>query len=235
VNVTDLEALRALAGRGSLVSVGHSPEGGVDAVVADDFEGAYRVASEALALGHSAVAVLAGPAGHSAARARRRAAAAALNEPGRASGENAGPGRRVRRRGRGSNGSSVTWTETGWGIDDGHAAARSILDRKRRRVGSRKPTLFVCWTDCVALGVIRAAHEVGLAVPRDVSVTGFGGDSYGPGFRPRLTSARVDPYVMGAVAAERLLELLRGPAGPTRVIVLPAAYVPGETIAIPRR
>jgi DNA-binding LacI/PurR family transcriptional regulator len=202
--------LRALAARVRVVSVCHTPGGAVDAVVADDFGGAHRVAAEALALGHRRVAVLTGPPRHSAARARERGVRAAIEEA------HAGVSR-------------VAWRETGWTTDDGYAAARAMLPSAPR------PTLFICANDLQALGVVRAARERGLAVPTDVSVTGFGGLPTGPGFRLPLTTARVDAYAMGVVAAERLLDLLDGPSGPPRMIVLPAAFVPGESIAPPRR
>jgi len=55
--------------------------------------------------------------------------------------------------------------------EDGHAAGLALLSLPR----SERPTAIVCQADVYAWGVIDAAHELGLKVPEDVSVTGFDG------------------------------------------------------------
>src|SRR5690606_19506620 len=52
-----------------------------------------------------------------------------------------------------------------FGVEDGAAAAGPLLDRG--------VTGFVCGSDLMALGVIRAARSRGLAVPDQVSVVGY--------------------------------------------------------------
>jgi DNA-binding LacI/PurR family transcriptional regulator len=52
-------------------------------------------------------------------------------------------------------------------IESGERAAREVLQRDPR------PTALLCSTDVLAFGAIRAAREVGLSIPGDVSVTGF--------------------------------------------------------------
>jgi DNA-binding LacI/PurR family transcriptional regulator len=210
IHITDKVLRAALDSYARVVNVGHVPGGKADAVVADDFGGMHGVVSGALALGHRRVAVVTGPSGHSSSRARKRAVVAALDEEGLAR-------------------ANVTWREAGWSIEGGHEAAASILSSKS------PPTLVVCSHDLQALGVGRAAREKGLRVPLDLSITGFGGIAAGPGFRLTITSARADPYAMGVVAAERLIELLGRPSGPPRTIVLPTVPVPGQTLAVPRR
>ncbi len=214
IHMTNAAARAALNSKARIVNVGHAPGGKVDAVVADDFEGMRQVVSAALALGHRRVAVIVGPSGHSSSRARKRAVVAALDEAGLSRAQ-------------------VVWREAGWSIEEGYTAGLSVLAPKR--ASKRKPTLVVCSHDLQALGVARAAREMGIRVPRDLSITGFGGLAAGPGFRLVITSARVDSYSMGVVAAERLIELLRKPSGPPRTIVLPTTPVPGQTLAAPRR
>ncbi|MEI4515029.1 substrate-binding domain-containing protein, partial [Klebsiella pneumoniae] len=55
-------------------------------------------------------------------------------------------------------------------IDEGAIAGRTIFADP-----SRRPTAVIAQSDLLAAGVIRAAEEAGLQVPRDVSVTGFDG------------------------------------------------------------
>src|SRR3546814_8087708 len=53
------------------------------------------------------------------------------------------------------------------GDEEAQAAAHLLL------AGPERPTGVLCFSDVLALGVIRAAHELGLAVPGAVSVVGF--------------------------------------------------------------
>ncbi len=57
------------------------------------------------------------------------------------------------------------------GVGGGEAAGRILLDVP----AGRRPTAVVCQADVLAAGVVRAAAELGLRVPEDVSVTGFDG------------------------------------------------------------
>lgn len=51
--------------------------------------------------------------------------------------------------------------------DAGRSAARALLQR------TRPPTAIVCGNDVVAIGALNAARDLGLNVPRDVTVVGF--------------------------------------------------------------
>jgi len=71
-----------------------------------------------------------------------------------------------------------------------------------------RPTAIVCCDDVRALLAVEAAEALGLAVPRDLSVTGFGDVAFRDGESRFLTSLHLDPALMG----ERAAELLFGPA-----------------------
>ena len=49
----------------------------------------------------------------------------------------------------------------------GYAPAREMLDREDR------PTALFCYNDRMAMGAYRAAAELGLRIPEDLSVVGF--------------------------------------------------------------
>lgn len=83
-------------------------------------------------------------------------------------------------------------------IVDGHAAGRSLLDRPDR------PTAIVAQSDLLALGVLRAAEELGLDVPRDVSILGFDGvrlDEAAPHVLTTLVQPAVEKGEAAAAAA----------------------------------
>jgi DNA-binding LacI/PurR family transcriptional regulator len=84
----------------------------------------------------------------------------------------------------------------------------------------------------MAFGVLRAAEEEGLSVPRDVGVAGFDHIPHVPYatfLRPELTTVDVPAHEMGREAARRLL------AGKAASLQLPTTLVPGGTCVAQRR
>lgn len=69
-------------------------------------------------------------------------------------------------------------------------------------------TAVVCFNDISAIGCIRALHDAGLSVPKDVSVLGFDDIQSASYSVPSLTTIRQPLQQMGALAAETLLKKL---------------------------
>jgi LacI family transcriptional regulator len=87
----------------------------------------------------------------------------------------------------------------------GHAVARRLLDQPDR------PTAIVCYNDRMAMGVYRAAGELGLRIPADVSVVGFDDQAPIPtGLFPELTTVALPHYEMGVWAVDTLTRLIEG-------------------------
>jgi LacI family transcriptional regulator len=83
-------------------------------------------------------------------------------------------------------------------------ACREILGQADR------PTAIFAASDSVALGVLQAAHEVGLRVPDDLSVIGFD-DSYAAvAATPPLTTVRQPLMDMGRLAMRSAMTFIRG-------------------------
>ena len=55
-----------------------------------------------------------------------------------------------------------------------------------------RPTGVLCFSDVIAHGVVRAAEELGLEVPRDLSVVGFDDSPLARRLRPQLTTVHQD-------------------------------------------
>lgn len=77
-----------------------------------------------------------------------------------------------------------------------------------------RPTALVCSNDLIAIRAVRAAHECGLAVPTDVSVTGFDGIRLGEDLTPRLTTVMQPNAEMGVAAAECVMDGIQGKQTP---------------------
>jgi DNA-binding LacI/PurR family transcriptional regulator len=112
-------------------------------------------------------------------------------------------------------------------------AGRLLLDRDDR------PTGVLCFSDAVAAAVVQAAGDLGLQVPRDLSVVGFDDTPLARRVRPALTTVHQDSAEKGRVATAALTaEIARhaegGTGGPARHVVLPAELVVRDsTAAVP--
>jgi len=88
-----------------------------------------------------------------------------------------------------------------------------------------RPTAVACTSDVLALAVVAAARERGLAVPGDVSVTGFDDSPLAALSSPPLTSVRVDYAEFGEAAAAALLAAIGGERAPEYVPSAPELIV----------
>lgn len=81
------------------------------------------------------------------------------------------------------------------------------VDVARRVLGSRlKPTAVIASTDHEAVAVYRAAGDLGLAIPRDLSVVGFADLDFAAAMTPPLTTVRQRASEMGTRAAGIVLD-----------------------------
>lgn len=96
------------------------------------------------------------------------------------------------------------WVAAGSLIDEGRQAGFELLANARTR-----PTAIIAQSDLLAAGVIRAAEELGLRVPADVSVAGFDGIRL-DGLAPHELTTMVQPAVEKGRAAGRAVGMLLG-------------------------
>ncbi|AMB59906.1 LacI family DNA-binding transcriptional regulator [Microterricola viridarii] len=90
-------------------------------------------------------------------------------------------------------------------VEEGRLAGLELL-----RVAEGRPTAVIAQSDLLAAGVIRAAEELGLAVPGDVSVLGFDGVKV-DGLAPYDLTTLVQPSAAkGRAAGEALVLMLAG-------------------------
>src|SRR5690606_18264238 len=68
-----------------------------------------------------------------------------------------------------------------------------------------RPTAMMCCYDGAAVAVCRAADQLGLAVPQDLSVCGFDDEDIAELVSPPLTTVRVPTHEMGRRAVQLLM------------------------------
>jgi DNA-binding LacI/PurR family transcriptional regulator len=98
-----------------------------------------------------------------------------------------------------------------------------------------QPTGVLCYSDAMASGILRAAREAGLAVPRDVSVVGFDDNPLAQYVSPELTTVRQDVSAKGKAAAAAVIHQIDGDIKPRKRVVLPTELVVRASTAPPPR
>lgn len=112
-------------------------------------------------------------------------------------------------------------------IDEGLAAGRVILAEAGLR-----PTAVIAQSDLLAAGIVRAAEELGLSVPGDVSVTGFDGVTV-DGFAPYELTTLVQPAAeKGRAAGEIVTRMIAGSDAAS--LSFTCSFRPGNTTGAPR-
>ena len=96
------------------------------------------------------------------------------------------------------------WEAATSGREYGRTAARWLLQQ------SPRPTALLCMSDELALGAIRAADDLGLSVPGEVSIVGFDDTPAASWSDPPLTTVRQDLVAKGRRAGELALRMLDG-------------------------
>ena len=114
-------------------------------------------------------------------------------------------------------------------VAGGAAAARRLLSLRER------PTALFAASDEMAIGALRTARDLGLAVPEDLSVIGIDDHELADFFD--LSTVRQPVLEQGRVAAQAVLEQLlpRPSVGAPRELVLPLELVARGSTAPPRR
>src|SRR5207248_11625836 len=75
----------------------------------------------------------------------------------------------------------------------------------------KRPTAIFAATDQMAYGVLTAAEEYGLSVPRNIALVGYDDDAPSTHVRPALTTIRQPNYEMGQRGITLLLSMLNTP------------------------
>ena len=115
-------------------------------------------------------------------------------------------------------------------------ATDGIAAHLAAQAGSRTaPSALVCSNDLLAIRSVRAAHQVGLRVPHDLSITGFDGIALGEDLTPALSTIVQPSAQIGARSVELLLRALAGPGvlDSSASLTLPLHFRDGESIAAP--
>jgi DNA-binding LacI/PurR family transcriptional regulator len=151
----------------------------------DNRDGIRQVLAHLAELGHSRIAFIAGPQGGRSSMERLEE----FRETGTAIGVPQLP----------------EWTVQGSGLLEDGARAFAALS-----CGRRRPTAVVCYNDLTAIGLMAAASEAGVEVPRRMSVVGYDNISLSAFSVPPLTTVDQPKEALGRMAVVNCVRALRG-------------------------
>lgn len=182
----EVEAIEHLAG---VVVTAGSRTDRFDSVLIDDFDAAAQVARHLARLGHRRIAMVDGAPDvairHAAPFERARGFRSGLAESG------------------------IEVMETAYG----EFTMRGGIDAGMHLLSAREtPTAVFAFSDEMAFGVLKAARLLGVRVPEDLSVVGFGDHDLADLLD--LTTVRQDVVALGANAARRVLDRMRMSGAP---------------------
>jgi DNA-binding LacI/PurR family transcriptional regulator len=163
----------------------HSEQSGryLYSVTVDNPHGGHLATQHLIELGHRRIACITGPANHSSNMGRLAGYQQALAE------------------------ANIPFAPELVAPGTGTQAAGMLALPKLMNL-SEHPTALFCYNDMTAIGVLRAAREMGLHIPRDLAVVGFDDISFASFVNPPLTTIAQPQFEMGQQATQMLLTLM---------------------------
>ena len=177
-----------------------SHDANVCSISLDDDMVAYEATQHLLSLGHKRIGLVTGPMEEDCSQDRLAGFRRALSEAGVAFDE-------------------ALVFEGDWSASSGRDA---LLDFVKK---GNVPTAVFAQNDRMAMGVLRAARDVNLNVPDQLSVIGVDDMPLSSYFDPPLTTMRQDMPLIGQEAIRKLMEIIQNKPVETSVIKLPAQLV----------
>jgi LacI family transcriptional regulator len=165
-----------------------------DAVITDDYKGAYEAVSQLARVGHRRIAMVGGSMRVSNGRARWKGFRDALKDHGLAY-------------------DPELVFEGDYRIESGYHAGHTLL--------IRKPEGIYVANYLMTVGFLKAAEEMGMRCPENFGLVSFDDYPWLDFCRPALTTVELPKYQVGYEAAELVLDRIAGKRGPGIVIKLP--------------
>lgn len=190
-----------------IVHVDIEPNAHRPSVVVDQYTGSATVTRHLLELGHRKLCEIRGPENWFGARSRHTAFVDTLAQAGL---------------------EAVASVVGDWSPQSGYKAAKYLLDHFDF-------TAIVVANDHMALGVLSALAERGIALPEQVSVVGFDNVEESAFYVPALTTVQQDFVGLGMRALDYLLKLIDNPEIPIEQHTLDTKLIVRKSTAPPPR
>ncbi len=97
------------------------------------------------------------------------------------------------------------------------------------KYGKTEATVFMCFSDLMAFGCMRAVKDCGYSIPEDFSVTGFDGHPISAYTSPLLTTVKQDFYQIGYKGTSLLIDMINGNKA-ERHIAADYSFIEGKSV-----
>lgn len=109
-----------------------------------------------------------------------------------------------------------------------------LLDNQEKLIAQIKEkniTAVFTTQDDMAISFMNILIDKGYSIPKDLSITGFGGSRMSDIYRPKLTTVKIPYYDLGAVAVRRILKEISAEKKQTQDdVILPAQILKRESV-----
>lgn len=190
------------------------PGARADRVSVHNQQGAYNAVQHLLELGHRRIACISGPAEFEVTRERIEGWRRALLEQGITPDES-------------------LVIESDFSSPGGYETARRLLRAQAEAPGAEPVTGIFASNDMMAIGVLRAAAELGVKVPHELSVVGFDDVELSRYVFPALTTVGCSIKQLGHEAGRVLIERIENPGAQLKDVLLTPRLVVRESTARP--
>lgn len=112
-------------------------------------------------------------------------------------------------------------------------SGREVIQQMLRQ--EKPPTAVFCSNDYLAIGVMEGARELGLRLPKDLSVVGFDDIPLASYVTPGLDTIRLPAYDMGALGLETLLDRIANGHRPPVHRLMALELIVRGSVAPPRK
>jgi LacI family transcriptional regulator len=163
------------------------PKVSQDAIITDDYQGAYEAVSHLARAGRKRIGLIGGPMKVSNGKARWQGFQDALKA-------------------RGLVYDPSLIVEGDYRMESGYRGGHLLL--------SHRPDGLYVANYLMTVGLLKAAEEMGLRCPEDFGVVSFDDYPWLGIFHPKLTTVELPKYQLGSEAAELLLDRIEGKGGP---------------------
>ncbi len=119
----------------------------------------------------------------------------------------------------------VTVNAAGWGAGDGYQAGLHLLKQ------IPDATAVFAANVTLAVGLYRAAHELDLQIPTDLSVVALHDYDLAAMLVPSLTTVKMPLEELGSAAVQQLLEIVEGGPPSTRIVASPPELMERGSVA----
>ncbi|MBK5502229.1 LacI family DNA-binding transcriptional regulator [Peribacillus sp. TH14] len=156
----------------------------VNEILVDNFDGGYNATSHLLELGHKDIAFISGGIDSYSSIQRHKGYKFALNESGIP-----------------INDDFVIFDR--FYIESGYKNALKLLQK------SKRPTAIFAGSDSIAVGIYKAARELNIKIPEQLSIVGFDDSQYAEILSPMLTTIHIPIKEMGQRAIEIIVKSIK--------------------------